>query len=409
MNNMFYREMLEATRLTRAGQLGRATALLRRIFRGGGGSDAGGSPNSQGAAPAPTSDPLDPQSPSAGSAWNRIGIDWPSQQPLSEPTVPQALPGLLGRIGAGLRPLVGRPRPLPPDVVPPGGQFITGFYRNQAGILGYKLYIPSHYHGQPLPLLVMLHGCKQTADDFAAGTRMNGIAEDRRCFVVYPEQPLGANPAKCWNWFRQSDQRRDKGEPSLVAGITGKIMRDYCVDSRRVYVAGLSAGAAAAAVLGANYPDLYAAIGVHSGLACGAAHDLPSAYAVMREGEAAPGSRAHAPPGVDAQARIVPTIVFHGDRDGTVHPRNGTHVINYWTKGFNLRTSVHSGRVPGGHAYTRTVYRDATGKPLLERWDIHGSGHAWSGGSPAGTFTDPRGPDASQEMLRFFLEHPATR
>jgi poly(hydroxyalkanoate) depolymerase family esterase len=252
----------------------------------------------------------------------------------------------------------------------------------------------------------MLHGCTQSPDDFAAGTRMNLIAEEQTCLVVYPAQPSEANAAKCWNWFRPNDQRRGQGEPSLIAGITSQVMRDYSVDPQRVYIGGLSAGAAAAAVMGATYPDLYAAICVHSGLAWGAANDIPSAFAAMRQGELSASSKSGEMSAVLEHGSAVPTIVFHGDRDNTVHPRNGDHVIaqNGTT---NLQKNVHRGRVPGGHAYTRTIHTDASGRAILEHWEIHGAGHAWSGGSPAGSYSDPRGPDAAREMLRFFLEQPS--
>jgi len=285
-----------------------------------------------------------------------------------------------------------------PDIVPEGGQFIEATYSNPAGTRAYKLYTPSGYHGQALPLVVMLHGCTQSPDDFAAGTRMNLIAEEQTCLVVYPAQPSEANAAKCWNWFRPTDQRRGQGEPSLIAGITRQVMRDYSVDPQRVYIGGLSAGAAAAAVMGATYPDVYAAIGVHSGLACGAANDIPSAFAAMRQGELSASSRS------GDIGSAVPTIVFHGDQDNIVHPRNGDHFIAQ-KRIVKLQKKVHRGQVPGGHSYTRTIHTDASGRAIFEHWDIHGAGHAWSGGSPAGSYTDPRGPDAAREMLRFFLEH----
>jgi poly(hydroxyalkanoate) depolymerase family esterase len=293
----------------------------------------------------------------------------------------------------------------------PGSRFITGSYTNQAGTRSHKLYIPSHYQGQALPLVVMLHGCNQNPDDFAAGTCMNCVAEEYQCLVVYPAQAAAANQSNCWNWFKATDQRRDRGEPALIAGITRQIIDTYCVDARRVYVAGLSAGGAMAAVMGVTYPDLYAAIGVHSGLAYGAAHDLPSALAAMSRGAGASGRRQHGDsPEAAPYTRVVPAIVFHGDHDTKVHPRNGDQVIAQWTAihgehATSLQLTVQHGQVPDGHAYTRDVYRDAHGRSILEQWRVHGAGHAWSGGSHSGSYTDPRGPDATREMIRFFHEH----
>jgi poly(hydroxyalkanoate) depolymerase family esterase len=292
--------------------------------------------------------------------------------------------------------------------IPENGRWLTKSYSNQAGTRTYKLFVPSRYRGQALPLIVMLHGCTQSPDDFAAGTGMNALGEAHTCLVAYPAQAASANPSKCWNWFSPRDQQRSRGEPALIAGITREIIDDYAVDRRRVYVAGLSAGAAAAAIMGTAYPDLYAAIGVHSGLACGAAHDLPSALAAMRQGNFEGWPRSGETTPSAAPRRLVPTIVFHGDRDTTVNPCNGDQVIAQSTAAAptGLRKTVQHGQMPGGHAYRRTIYADASGHTMIEHWLILGAGHAWSGGSPAGSFTDPRGPDASREMLRFFLEHP---
>jgi poly(hydroxyalkanoate) depolymerase family esterase len=286
------------------------------------------------------------------------------------------------------------------------GRFLAMSYSNQAGTRAYKLFVPSGYCSQPLPLIVMLHGCTQSADDFAAGTRMNVRADQHNCFVAYPEQAPSANPSKCWNWFRPSDQIRGQGEPSLIAGITRQIISDYSIDEKRVYAAGLSAGAAEAAILAATYSDLYAAIGVHSGITCGAASDLASAFAAMRRSQ--PASGGHSRSGKGGSSATVPAIVFHGDRDTTVHPQNGDQVIAQLRAGLNadLRVTVEHGRVPGGRAYTRTIYRAPNGVGMFEQWVTHGAGHAWSGGNPAGSYTDPQGPDATREMLRFFLEHP---
>jgi len=223
---------------------------------------------------------------------------------------------------------------------------------------------------------------------------------------------------KCWNWFKASDQQRGRGEPSLVAGITHQVIDEYNVADGRVYVVGMSAGGAMAAIMAEAYPDLYAAVGIHSGLAPGAAHDMPSAFAAMHQGgPAIPRRDIPTATPTGESARIVPAIVFHGDRDKTVHPRNADHLLEHYcpakltgsrddARGSTPRGTVRQGQVAGGHAYTRATYHDAGGHAIAERWTVHGLGHAWSGGSSSGSYTDPRGPDASAEMLRFFNEHP---
>ena len=283
------------------------------------------------------------------------------------------------------------------------GEWIAGLYANSAGERAYKLYVPSSYTGQPLPLIVMLHGCNQTPDDFAAGTQMNALAEEQSCFVLYPAQSNTANHSRCWNWFRREDQERDRGEPSIIAGMTRDILNRYGIDSRKVYVAGLSAGGAMAAVMGVTYPDLYAAVGIHSGLACGSAHDLPSALAAMKGMPASIGR----PSAVAGASHSIPTIVFHGDHDKTVHPRNGIDVISksaHREGGHGGQVWTERGQALDGHSYTRTVHRDAAGRVVLEHWLVHGGGHAWFGGSRAGSYSDPRGPSAAAEMIRFFLQ-----
>jgi poly(hydroxyalkanoate) depolymerase family esterase len=298
--------------------------------------------------------------------------------------------GLERMLGCGVKPAT------PP--LPEGAKFEQHSFANEAGCRAYKLYVPSRYIGEALPLLVMLHGCTQSPDDFAVGTRMNELAEEHSFLVAYPAQAQSANISKCWNWFNEGDQRRDHGEPSLIAGITRQIMRDFPIERGRVYIAGLSAGGAAAAILGTTYPDIYSGIGVHSGLACGAARDMQSAFAAMRQ-----GSMASARVTRGRGESIVPTIVFHGDGDKTVHSVNGDQIIAQSKAATNLATTISHGKAPGGMSYTRTVQTDDTGRSMLEQWVLHGAGHTWSGGSTAGSYTDPRGPDASREMIRFFL------
>ncbi len=428
MNAMLPPDMLEATRLTREGRLAEAAALLQRRFQNSGAPDLPSGTVHDAPAPlrggpsrvidvdpetgeATDPGPASPTGAASGFAGMRAGGGL-SGTPL--PQMPEALRGFLERfngVGGSLEPGLGglsmRASAQAPDPLPDGARFIAGSFSSKAGSRAYKLYIPSAYRGQPVPLVVMLHGCTQSPDDFAAGTRMNALAEEQTCLVVYPGQPSSANAQKCWNWFSPGDQQRDQGEPALIAGITRQVMRDHAVDPRRVHVAGLSAGGAAAAIMGVAYPDLYAAVGVHSGLACGAARDMPSAFAAMRQGAAA-SHRPDAAARADGVRRIVPTIVFHADQDGTVNPRNGDQVIAQAKAAAagGLQARTERGQVPGGHAYSRTLHTDAGGQAQLEQWVVHGGGHAWSGGSAAGSYTDPRGPDASREMLRFFQDHP---
>ncbi|MEO8104553.1 MAG: PHB depolymerase family esterase [Betaproteobacteria bacterium] len=289
----------------------------------------------------------------------------------------------------------------------PGGEFVAHTFVCEAGTIEYKLFVPARLVAASPPLIVMLHGCTQSPDDFARGTRMNALAQEHGYVVAYPEQSRSRNSGKCWNWFRSHDQKRGQGEPALIAALTRHLVAARGIDERRVYAAGLSAGGAMAAVLASTYPDIYAAIGVHSGLPFGVAHDLPSALAAMQQR-----------PGIKASAKLtqpdrVPAIVFHGDRDTTVTPCNGAAVVAQFagrdaTADGNAnapRATVENGAVAGGRAYTRTVFSNADGTVAAEQWVIHGAAHAWSGGDPAGSYTDPSGPNATEHMLRFLSTH----
>jgi len=302
--------------------------------------------------------------------------------------------------GAASDAIVAEPTPDAP--APQPGRFLDRSFAGTAGGRAYKVYVPVGYSptsGDPMPMVVMLHGCTQSPDDFAAGTRMNALADERGFIVVYPAQSAQANVQKCWNWFRTEDQVRESGEPAILAGITREVATTYRIDERRIFVAGMSAGAAMAVILGAMYPDLYAAVGAHSGLAYGAAHDVPSAFGAMH------GASKSTP----SAAIAVPTIVFHGDADRTVAARNAAAIIEQATARHDpatLRPETGSGTASGGRNYRRTVVRDASNAVVVEQWTLHGAGHAWSGGSAAGSFTDARGPDASREMIRFFYAVP---
>lgn len=321
-----------------------------------------------------------------------------------------------------------RSRVAPPDPDPTAvtvasvqDEFIDGTHVRGAQVRGYKLYVPPDHAGRRLPLVVMLHGCSQDPDDFAAGTAMNDRARELGFFVLYPAQSKRANPLRCWNWFKHSHQQRGRGEPALIADLTLVVTNRYGVDTSRIYVAGLSAGGAMAAIVAAAYPEIFAAVGVHSGLPPGAARDVVEALTVMKEGaattrlDAGPGRSSARPP--TAASLLLPTIVFHGDRDETVHPRNGEHVITAAVSRQHAAADASSvlladrpktelGMSAAGRRYTRSVHHDHHGNTIAEHWLVHGAGHAWSGGQVTGSYTDAHGPDATREMLRFFFGRP---
>jgi poly(hydroxyalkanoate) depolymerase family esterase len=384
--------MAEATRLTCQGRLVEATALIQQTLASPAvtrhAPDASCAEEEAGRAPGRYSDPP-PALPAR---------EWTKLRGVRSGWIPR-LRTLPSRGASGLH---RGHRPAVPAVRRPAGRFDAFAYTNAAGTRAYRLYIPAGHTGGPLPLVVMLHGGTQDAATFAAATGMNDLAEHQGFLVAYPEQARSANAGRYWNWFDPGHQRRNAGEPSLIAGITGQVTGRYGADASRVYVAGFSAGGAMAAVMAAVYPDVYAAAGVHSGLAYAAAGGLASAFTAMRQGPPRPAR----PP---AQPR--PLIVFHGDRDPTVTHANAAglidHVLAAGAPGAAPTAVTTGGQVAGGHAYTRTCYQDPAGATLAECWTIHQGGHAWSGGAQHASYTDPRGPDASAEFIRFFDEHPA--
>ena len=373
MKSVFSTAMRQATQLTRAQNVIEATRVIQRALSGRGHAVSPGEPS-------------------------------PEKRPLGE-VLKLLRQADLPSFGLDSAPLA-KFRKTPQITVPDGAAYLTRTFACEAGSRDYKLYIPSHMDGRKLPLIIMLHGCTQNPDDFAVGTRMNQLAEEHGFVVAYPRQPTKANQLACWNWFNPKDQTRDLGEPSIIAGITRTIMAELNIDAERVCVAGLSAGGAMAEIMSATYPELYAATGIHSGLAYGSATDEASAFAAM-SGASSPVAPPQRKRRLKRAKGRVRTIVFHGASDQRVHPSNAEMILAEARAGLgrNTRETQHEGSA-GGRAYTRTVSIDANGVPQVEHWAIEGLGHAWSGGCPDGSHTDRHGPDASREMLRFFLETP---
>jgi poly(hydroxyalkanoate) depolymerase family esterase len=410
--NSLLKKLLEATRLTGQGHLVEATAAIQRALSGTSRvaaapanpprhAGSGGAPEAVAQAAAPGGFAQDVAD---------VGIEVPAHD--ASPTPPDAAAQDIDVPAADS----------PAGETRRAARFDESSFTGASGTRGFKLFEPEGRDGRKLPLIVMLHGCTQDPDDFAAGTRMNELAEEQGFFVLYPAQAPRSNANKCWNWFTPEDQRRGHGEPALIAGMTRHVMQTHGIDADRVYVAGLSAGGAMAAILAKEYPDLYAAAGVHSGLPPGAAHDVASAFSVMKSGvskaaSAWPSSTwagAFAKPVGDVVATSLPgapVIVFHGDADSTVALANGDAVVAAALAASpNAVQTEDTPAVPGGRSVSRTIWRASNGvadaPSLAEQWVLHGAPHAWSGGAAAGSFTDPAGPDASREMLRFFLAHP---
>jgi poly(hydroxyalkanoate) depolymerase family esterase len=405
MKTIFSTAMRNATRLAQNQHVAEATRVIQRALSG---RNPSASPDQQ---PAGTLGPVAPKAGEsllskphiAGNVSAGLG-ELPPTRGLARAARPSGeVLTLLRRasrpsLAPSAKPL--RKSPIAPPV-PEGAAFLTRTFSCAAGSRDYKVYLPSHVIGPKRPLIVMLHGCTQDPDDFAMGTGMNILAEEQGFIVAYPRQPATANHSACWNWFDLKDQMRGEGEPCIIAGMTRAIMAEFDIDAKRVCVAGLSAGGAMALIMSATYPELYAATGVHSGLVYGLATDLPSAFAAMggNPSPVAKAQRKARPKRVRSR-----TIVFHGESDRTVHPSNAGLIVADARAGFpGAAQETQHGRSAGGRAYTRTLIRGARGIVYVEQWAIEGLGHGWSGGRPEGSYTDPDGPDASREMLRFFL------
>lgn len=451
-------QMAEAVRLTREGRLAEATAAIQRALQGAPPTDGQPEdPYAESASAGPWQGAPGPGTSSADAARGGRPSPRAAEAEVEDvsfrelPARPAGSPGLTDRAAAGLNE-ASSPTGRPPEAMAHGsatqestaaraapgagngaghgpetgrgGRADTGTAEGAAGFgtgaaagvrhegsfeahriqsggqsYLYRLYTPAGEADAPRPVLVLLHGCKQDAADFAAGTAMNALAERHGCIVVYPEQNRSANSMGCWNWFEPAHQRRGAGEPAMIAALAAQVVAQCGGDPARVYIAGLSAGGAMAALTAHLYPEVFAAVGIHSGLGPGAAHDVVSAFAAMRK------AQRKGPAGPAGAA--LPAIVFHGSADKTVHPSNAAQIVQdalaAWQAGGQPLQRERQRQGEAGRAAMRTTWRRADGSVVLEQWDVAAGPHAWSGGDAAGSFTDPQGPSASEAMLRFFL------
>jgi poly(hydroxyalkanoate) depolymerase family esterase len=365
--------MNEALGLVKKSDLGGATALIRKALSGET-APTGESGEAKAPPPRPSAKviPLAPRRP-LGETLRALR---------ARPIMPESLPDA--------------PEPGPaPDF---GERFLKRTYSGPAGSLAYRLYVPADHEGQELALVLMLHGCSQDPEDFALGTRMNDLAEEFGLIVAYPHQPRLANPQGCWNWFDRRHQNRGSGEPAKLAGLAQALVKEFDVRRERVFAAGLSAGGAMAEILAETYPDVFDAVGIHSGLPYKSAGDVPSAFAAMK------GTATFEPAPVATGARHARKIIIHGLADGTVAPVNGERLLEEVELETSLTRSDLDWPIEGGRA-SRVALKSADGQPVAEQWLVEGGGHAWFGGDPRGSYTQAVGLDASRVMVRFFLAH----
>ena len=403
---LFGQTMLKATRLTGKGQLMDATRAIQRALAN--------------LNPLPANQPVaEPQTPPAAPFKTQKAVNDPIIIDVEahditprRQTSPQSFDEPADGVTSPPKPEAAMPEPAaasPASQARRPSSFTEGSIQFKGDLYPYRLYLPARpaTNTAPadaaMPLVVLLHGCKQDALDFSRGTDMNALADQLQFAVLYPQQIAKANAGSCWNWF-ESDHQSRSGEPGMIAALVKRMLSadhdGLSIDANRVYIAGLSAGGAMAAITAGLYPELFAAVGVHSGLPAGSANSMIGAFSAMRRGSSAgePASSA------------VPTIVFHGTQDQTVHPDNGDHISTsalaaQKKSGASLDKTESVVASKGDKAARRTAYADGSGKVQVEHWSVDGGGHAWFGGAAAGSYTDPQAPSASKAMVKFFLQH----